>query len=111
MNTRDEESWSGVNLASDALDRPAIETRENRHIIRHARVEPTSLMTAVLTQAASSLQAPVSSRTISSCMVEGHLISWWCPLRLLPMISNHRRLYVSSTTGLDCNGKELGSFQ
>ncbi|GFU25904.1 transposable element Tcb2 transposase [Trichonephila clavipes] len=58
-------------------------SREDRHIIRHACVEPTSLA-AVQKQAAPSLRAPVSSRTIARRLAEGHLVTGG-PLRGLPM--------------------------
>lgn len=65
--------------------------REDRHIIRHARVEPTASLAAIQTQAAPSLRAPVSSRTIARRLAEGHLVSRR-PLRVLPMTPTHRRL-------------------
>ncbi|GFT25193.1 transposable element Tcb2 transposase [Trichonephila clavipes] len=61
--------------------------REDRHIIRHARVEPT----ASFTQAAPSIRAPVSSRTIAMCLTDGHLISRR-PSRGLPMTPTHQYL-------------------
>ncbi|GFV25791.1 transposable element Tcb2 transposase [Trichonephila clavipes] len=48
--------------------------REDRHIIRQARVERTASLATVQTQAAPSIQAPVSSRTIARRLAEGHLV-------------------------------------
>ncbi|GFV31455.1 hypothetical protein TNCV_3462611 [Trichonephila clavipes] len=45
-------------------------------------VEPNALVGAVQTQAAPSLRASVSSRTIVRCLTEGHLVSRR-PLRVL----------------------------
>lgn len=66
-------------------------SREDRHIIRHARVAPTSSLSTIQTQVAPSLQAPVSVRTVARRLSEGHLVSRR-PLRVLPMTPAHRRL-------------------
>ncbi|GFW17763.1 HTH_Tnp_Tc3_2 domain-containing protein [Trichonephila clavipes] len=68
-----------------------ISRREDRHIIRHARVELTASLAAVRTLAAASLRAHVSSRTIARRQAEGHLVSRG-PLRVLLMIPTHRCL-------------------
>ncbi|GFW54719.1 HTH_Tnp_Tc3_2 domain-containing protein [Trichonephila clavipes] len=65
--------------------------RENHHIARNARVQPTASSAAIQAQIASSLGAPVSSRTIRRRLAEGHLGSRR-PLRVLPLTPNHRCL-------------------
>ncbi|GFU71036.1 transposable element Tcb2 transposase [Trichonephila clavipes] len=66
--------------------------REDRHIIRDARVEPTASLAAVRTQAASSLKRPLCLlETIARRMTKGHLVSR-SSLRVLPMTLAHRRL-------------------
>ncbi|GFV45316.1 transposable element Tcb2 transposase [Trichonephila clavipes] len=65
--------------------------REDHHIVRNARVQPTASSAAIQAQVASSLGAPVSSRTIRKCLAEGHLGSR-CPLRVLPLTPTDRRL-------------------
>ncbi|GFW66011.1 transposable element Tcb2 transposase [Trichonephila clavipes] len=62
--------------------------REDRHIVRNARSQPTASSTAIPAQVAPSLGAPVSSRTIQRCLAEGHLGSR-CPLRVLPLTPTH----------------------
>ncbi|GFX48838.1 transposable element Tcb2 transposase [Trichonephila clavipes] len=64
--------------------------REDRHIVRNARVQPTASSAAFQAQVAPSLEK-VSSRTIRRCLAEGHLGSR-CPLRVLPLTPTHRRL-------------------
>ncbi|GFX90344.1 transposable element Tcb2 transposase [Trichonephila clavipes] len=65
--------------------------REDRHIVRNARVQPNASSAAIQAQAASSLGAPVSSRTILRRLAEGHLGSRY-PLRVLPLTPTHRCL-------------------
>ncbi|GFT65135.1 transposable element Tcb2 transposase [Trichonephila clavipes] len=65
--------------------------REDRHIVRNARVKPPASSTAIQAKVAPSLEAPVFSRTIRRCLAERHLGSW-CPLRVLPLTPTHRRL-------------------
>ncbi|GFS64905.1 transposable element Tcb2 transposase [Trichonephila clavipes] len=65
--------------------------REDRHIVRNARVRPTASLAAIQAQVASSLGAPVFSRTIRRRLTEGHLGSW-LPLRVLPLTPAHRHL-------------------
>ncbi|GFT17446.1 transposable element Tcb2 transposase [Trichonephila clavipes] len=65
--------------------------REDRHIVRNARVQPTASSAAIQAQVAPSLGAPVSSRTIRRCLAKGHLGSR-CPLSVLPLTPTHRRL-------------------
>ncbi|GFS78811.1 transposable element Tcb2 transposase [Trichonephila clavipes] len=65
--------------------------REDRHIVRNARVQPTASSTAIQALVAPSLGAPVSSRNIRRYLAEGHL-GLPHPLRVLPLTSNHRRL-------------------
>ncbi|PRD32943.1 UNVERIFIED_CONTAM: hypothetical protein NCL1_18937 [Trichonephila clavipes] len=47
--------------------------REDLHIVRNARVQPTSSSTAIQAQVPPSLRAPVSSRSIRRHLAEGHL--------------------------------------
>ncbi|GFT25076.1 transposable element Tcb2 transposase [Trichonephila clavipes] len=65
--------------------------REDRHIVRNAREQPTASLAALQAQVAPSLGAPVSFRTIRRCLDEGHLGSR-CPLRVLPLTPTHQRL-------------------
>ncbi|GFX93856.1 transposable element Tcb2 transposase [Trichonephila clavipes] len=65
--------------------------REDRHMVRNARVQPTASSTAIQAQVSPSLGVPVSSRTIRKRLAEGHLGSR-CPLGVLPLTPTHRRL-------------------
>ncbi|GFX65703.1 transposable element Tcb2 transposase [Trichonephila clavipes] len=65
--------------------------REDRYIVRNARVQPTASSAAIQALVAPSLKAPVSSRTIRMCLTEGHLGSR-CPFRVLPLTPTYRRL-------------------
>ncbi|GFV86410.1 transposable element Tcb2 transposase [Trichonephila clavipes] len=65
--------------------------REDRHIIRNTRVQPTASSAAIQAQVAPSLGVPVSSRTIRRYLAERHLESRR-PIRVLPLTSIHRRL-------------------
>ncbi|GFU24177.1 transposable element Tcb2 transposase [Trichonephila clavipes] len=47
--------------------------REDHHIVRNARVQPTDLSAAIQAHVAPPLGAPVSSRTIRRRLAEGHL--------------------------------------
>ncbi|PRD31177.1 UNVERIFIED_CONTAM: hypothetical protein NCL1_24147 [Trichonephila clavipes] len=63
--------------------------REDHHIVRNARVQPTALSAAIQqAQVAPSLGAPVSSRTIRRRLAEGHLGSQRL-LRVLPLTPTH----------------------
>ncbi|GFY09569.1 hypothetical protein TNCV_4322471 [Trichonephila clavipes] len=64
--------------------------REDRHIVRNARVQPTASSAAIQAHVAPSLGAHVSSRIIRRRMAEGHL-GLRCPLRVLPLTLTHRR--------------------
>ncbi|GFX50490.1 transposable element Tcb2 transposase [Trichonephila clavipes] len=55
-------------LGSDALYKTS--HREDRYIVRNARVQPTASSAAIQAQVAPS---PVSSRTIQKRLAEGHL--------------------------------------
>ncbi|GFT76499.1 hypothetical protein TNCV_3022691 [Trichonephila clavipes] len=46
--------------------------REDRHIVRNARVQPTASSAAIQAQVAPSLGDPVSSRTVRRRLAEGH---------------------------------------
>ncbi|GFX64180.1 transposable element Tcb2 transposase [Trichonephila clavipes] len=65
--------------------------RGDRHIIRNERVQPPASLVVIQAQVASSLGAPVSSRTIRRRLFEGHLESRR-PLHVLPLTPTHRRL-------------------
>ncbi|GFV39039.1 transposable element Tcb2 transposase [Trichonephila clavipes] len=82
--------------------------REDHHILRNARVQPTAPSATIQAQIAPSLGPPVSSRTIRKRLAEGHLGSWR-PLRLLPLTLTHRRLRLEwcrargNWTAAECN--------
>ncbi|GFX84720.1 transposable element Tcb2 transposase [Trichonephila clavipes] len=65
--------------------------REDRDIIRNARIQPTAISAAIQAQVAPSLGAPVSSRTIQRHLAEEHLRSQRL-LRVLHLAPTHRRL-------------------
>ncbi|GFX32123.1 transposable element Tcb2 transposase [Trichonephila clavipes] len=64
--------------------------REDRHIVKNARVQPTASSSTIQAQVAPSLGTPVSSRTIRRRLDEGNWRSR-CPLRMLPLTPTHRR--------------------
>ncbi|GFU87665.1 transposable element Tcb2 transposase [Trichonephila clavipes] len=47
--------------------------REDRHIVKNARVRPTTSSAAIDAQVAPSVGTPVSSRAMRSSLAEGHL--------------------------------------
>ncbi|GFV18311.1 transposable element Tcb2 transposase [Trichonephila clavipes] len=57
--------------------------REDGHIVRNARVQPTASSATIQEQVAPSSGVHVSSRTIKRRLAEGHLGSWRT-LRVLP---------------------------
>ncbi|GFX71288.1 transposable element Tcb2 transposase [Trichonephila clavipes] len=65
--------------------------REDRHIVRNARVQPNASSAAIQTIVAPSFEVTVFSRTIQSHLAKGHLGSQR-PLRLPPLAPIHRRL-------------------
>ncbi|GFT12702.1 transposable element Tcb2 transposase [Trichonephila clavipes] len=65
--------------------------REDRHIVRKARIQPTASSAAIQAQVSPSIGAPMSSRTIKMSLAEGHLGSRR-PLRGLPLTPSHQRL-------------------
>ncbi|GFU27183.1 transposable element Tcb2 transposase [Trichonephila clavipes] len=84
--------------------------REDRHIVRNARVQPTASSAAIQAQVAPSLGAPVSSRSIRRRLAEGHLGSR-CILRVLlftPTQSTPPFGVVQRTRKLACSGIEPG---
>ncbi|GFV38794.1 HTH_Tnp_Tc3_2 domain-containing protein [Trichonephila clavipes] len=85
--------------------------REDRHIVRNARVQPTVSSAAIQAQVAPSLGAPMSSRTIRSRLAEGHLGSRR-PLRVLPLTPTTQSTppfgVVPRTMKLVCSGMEPG---
>ncbi|GFW73812.1 transposable element Tcb2 transposase [Trichonephila clavipes] len=90
--------------AQDALDR---RRREDHHIVRNARMQPTASWTAIQTVVAPSLGSPMSSRTIRRRLAEERLESRR-PLRVLPLTPTHRRLSLEwcRVRKLDCSGME-----
>ncbi|GFX85643.1 HTH_Tnp_Tc3_2 domain-containing protein [Trichonephila clavipes] len=76
--------------------------REDHHIVRNTRVQPTASSAAIQAKLASSLGTPVSSRTTRRCLAEG-LSGSRCPLRVLPLMPTHQyyRL-VPRLRRLDC---------
>ncbi|GFX02534.1 HTH_Tnp_Tc3_2 domain-containing protein [Trichonephila clavipes] len=79
--------------------------REDRHIVRNARVQPTAPSATIQAHVAPSLGAPVSSRTIRINLVEGHLGSRR-PLRVLPLTPPFG--VVTRTRKLNCSGMKTG---
>ncbi|GFV33648.1 transposable element Tcb2 transposase [Trichonephila clavipes] len=67
--------------------------REDRHIVRNARVQPTVSSAAIQAQIAPLLGDPVSSRTIQRRLAEGHLGTRH-PLRVLLLTPTHRHLHL-----------------
>ncbi|GFV99834.1 transposable element Tcb2 transposase [Trichonephila clavipes] len=69
--------------------------REDLHIVRNARVQPTASLDAIQAQVSSSFGTLVSSRTIQKRLAEGHLESRRL-LRVLPLTPTHRLLLLDS---------------
>ncbi|GFT15066.1 HTH_Tnp_Tc3_2 domain-containing protein [Trichonephila clavipes] len=65
--------------------------REDHHIVRNARVQPTVSSATILAQVAPSLGVPVSYRSIRRHLAEGYLGSRH-PLRVLSLTPTLRRL-------------------
>ncbi|GFY07808.1 transposable element Tcb2 transposase [Trichonephila clavipes] len=65
--------------------------REDSHIVRNARMQPTASSVAFEAHVTPSLGAHVSSGTIRRRLGEGHL-GLWRPLRVLFLTPTHRRL-------------------
>ncbi|GFX77290.1 transposable element Tcb2 transposase [Trichonephila clavipes] len=86
--------------------------REDHHIVRNARVQPSASSAAIQAQVAPSLEAPVSFRIIRKRLAEGHLGSR-CPLRLAALDADPSTPpfgVVPRTRKLDCSGMEPGRF-
>ncbi|GFT81201.1 HTH_Tnp_Tc3_2 domain-containing protein [Trichonephila clavipes] len=84
--------------------------REDSHIIRNARVQPTASSAAIQAHVAPSLGAPVSSRTMGRHLAEGHLGPWHS-LRVLPLTPTQLTPpfgVVPRTRKLDCSRMEPG---
>ncbi|GFX77120.1 transposable element Tcb2 transposase [Trichonephila clavipes] len=79
--------------------------REDRYIVRNARIHPTASSAAIQAHVAPSLGAPVSSRTIRRRLAEGHLGSRR-PLRVLPLTPTFG--VVPRMRKLDCSRREPG---
>ncbi|GFV95629.1 HTH_Tnp_Tc3_2 domain-containing protein [Trichonephila clavipes] len=78
--------------------------REDCHIVKNARVQPTASSAAIQAQVVPSLGPPVSSRTIRRRLVEGHL-GLRGPLRvLLPIDASVWSGAAHEETGLQRNG-------
>ncbi|GFX87728.1 transposable element Tcb2 transposase [Trichonephila clavipes] len=71
--------------------RSATSRREDLHIVRNARVQPTASTAVLQGQVVPSLGAPASSRTIRRRLAEGQL-GLWRPLRVLPLTPTHQLL-------------------
>ncbi|GFU68718.1 transposable element Tcb2 transposase [Trichonephila clavipes] len=89
--------WNHWTLEMSFTRRPGLgrsrqtSRREDRHIVRSARVQPTVKLAAIQAKKAPSLGTPVSSRTIRRRLAEGHLGSRRT-LRVLPLTPTHRCL-------------------
>ncbi|GFX05095.1 HTH_Tnp_Tc3_2 domain-containing protein [Trichonephila clavipes] len=83
--------------------------REDRHIVKNARVQPTTSSAAIQAQVAPSQGGPVSFRTIRRCLAEGHLGSW-CSLSVLPFTTPIYAPFgvVPRTRKLECSKMEPG---
>ncbi|GFV29176.1 transposable element Tcb2 transposase [Trichonephila clavipes] len=67
--------------------------REDRCIVRNARIQPTASSAAIQAHVVPSFGVFLSSLTILRCLAEEHLGSWR-PLRVLPLTPNHPRLHL-----------------
>ncbi|GFU99164.1 transposable element Tcb2 transposase [Trichonephila clavipes] len=83
--------WSARQVPRQCHSDCVTSRREDRHIVRDARVQPTVSSAAIQAQVAPLLRTPVSSRTIQRCLAKIHLGSRH-PLRVLPLTPTHRRL-------------------
>ncbi|GFV51237.1 HTH_Tnp_Tc3_2 domain-containing protein [Trichonephila clavipes] len=84
--------------------------QEDRHIVRKARVQPTASSAAIQAQVASSLGAPVSSRTIRRHLAEGHF-GTAVPVTCAALDAHPSTppfAVVPRTRKLDCRGMEPG---
>ncbi|GFX24556.1 HTH_Tnp_Tc3_2 domain-containing protein [Trichonephila clavipes] len=81
--------------------------REDHHIVRNARVQPTASSAAIQAHVAPSLYAHVSSRTIGRRLAEG-LLGLWRLLSVLPLTPTQQRLSLEwcneRGTGVQWNG-------
>ncbi|GFV70202.1 HTH_Tnp_Tc3_2 domain-containing protein [Trichonephila clavipes] len=77
--------------------------REDHHIIRNTRIQPTALSTTIQAQVAHLIGAPVSSRTIRRRLAEEYLGSR-SPLRVLTLTPP---FVVDPRTGLQWNCTRL----
>ncbi|GFV13697.1 transposable element Tcb2 transposase [Trichonephila clavipes] len=69
----------------------SLRSREDHHIVRNKRLQPTVSSPAIQAHVAPSLGAPMSSRKIRKRLAEGHLESGR-PLSTLPLTPTYRRL-------------------
>ncbi|GFX41044.1 HTH_Tnp_Tc3_2 domain-containing protein [Trichonephila clavipes] len=84
--------------------------RDDRHIVRNARVQRTASSAAIQAHVAPALGVLVSSRTIRRHLDKEHLGSWR-PLRVLPLTPTHSTPpfgLMPRTRKLDCSGIEPG---
>ncbi|GFU49806.1 HTH_Tnp_Tc3_2 domain-containing protein [Trichonephila clavipes] len=87
-----ESGWSSRRVSRQLGHSDCVTSRrEDHHIVRNARVQPSASSAAIQAQVAPSLGAPVSCRTIRRRLAEGHLVSR-CLLRVLPLTPNHQHL-------------------
>ncbi|GFU29224.1 HTH_Tnp_Tc3_2 domain-containing protein [Trichonephila clavipes] len=77
--------------------------REDHHIVRNARIQPTASSVAIQAQVAPSIGAPVSSRNIRRRVAEGHNGS----LRLFRVLSLTPPIDASVWTGAAREEKRL----
>ncbi|GFU82207.1 transposable element Tcb2 transposase [Trichonephila clavipes] len=67
--------------------------REDHHIVRNARLQPTASSAIIQTQVEPSIGTSMCSRAIQRRLAEGHLGSR-LPLRVLPYTPSYRRLHL-----------------
>ncbi|GFS81253.1 transposable element Tcb2 transposase [Trichonephila clavipes] len=70
--------------------------REDHHIVRNARVQPSASSAAIQAQVAPSLGAPVSSQTIRRRLAKGHLGNWTAAEWNQVVFSDESRFNLSS---------------
>ncbi|GFS51543.1 transposable element Tcb2 transposase [Trichonephila clavipes] len=91
LRVADRERLTSFSVEYKTGDPQQTSCREDCHIVRNARVQPTASSAAIQEQIEPLLGAPVSSRTIRRCLAEGHLVSWRS-LRVLPLTLTNRHL-------------------
>ncbi|GFX66933.1 HTH_Tnp_Tc3_2 domain-containing protein [Trichonephila clavipes] len=87
--------------------------REDRHIVRNARVQTTDSSTAIQAQVAPSLGVPMSSRTIRRRLAEG-TFAIAAPIACAALDAHSSTPpfgVVPRTRKLDCSGMESDHFK